>query len=442
LTLSYTPSLAYAQVDATTVQVPPGAAAEALPRHEVREPLSLPETIDLTAEHDDLWVRIRNGFAMRNLQSEQVMSQQAWYMNRPDLLRRIVDRSRRYLYHIALEIEKRGMPMELALLPMVESSFNPMAYSPARASGLWQFIPSTGKTYKLEQNAWIDERRDIVASTSAALEYLQTIYEMHGDWHLALASYNWGENAVARAVAKNAAKGLPTDYLSLTMPAETRNYVPKLQALKNIFSNPKLVAQLDLPPVPNKPFFSTVAKPATMDIKLAAKLAEMPVQEFVALNPANNRPVIKEQNSIVLPADKVDIFQANLENHDGELTSWQSYTLKKGERLETIAARHGISVAQLMSSNAIGRRTKVGPGTVLLVPTSRDAVAGLSALPTAPIEPPRAAKKVAKGKRAAGIRSVAGKSGKAGKRIVKSGGGRQRVVMRSGSAKKTLVAKR
>ena len=283
----------------------------------------------------------------------------------------MVERSSRYLHHIVEEIEKRGLPTELALLPMVESAYNPMAYSRSHASGLWQFIPATGKNYKLEQNWWIDQRRDVVASTSAALDYLQYIYEMHGDWHLALASYNWGEGAVGRAIAKNRANGLPTDYLSLTMPQETKHYVPKLQALKNIFSNPRTVAELGLRNVPNRPFFSTIAKPANMDVKVAAKLAEMRVEEFVALNPAHNRPVIMSDTPLVIPTDKVDTFMSNLEHHqnnDLPLSSWQAYTLRAGEKLEKLAPRFGMTVARLKEVNGIEGRIKLGPGFTLLVP--------------------------------------------------------------------------
>src|SRR6185503_8935706 len=203
-------------------------------RQTVRESLRGVARVDLTAPPDDLWQRIRIGFSMPNLDSPLVDEKVAYYAARPEYLKRMFERSRRYLHHIVEELERRGMPTELALLPMVESAFNPLAYSRAHASGLWQFIPGTGKRYELAQNWWFDARRDIVASTSAALDYLTDVYEMHGHWHLALASYNWGEGAVARAIAKNRAAGLPADYLSLTMPAETRHYVPKLQALKNI----------------------------------------------------------------------------------------------------------------------------------------------------------------------------------------------------------------
>ena len=179
----------------------------------------------------------------------------------------MVERSRPYLHHIVEELEARGMPTELALLPMVESSFNPNAYFAPTPRALWQFIPATGKRFNLEQNWWRDERRDIVASTNAALDYLQTIYDMHGDWHLALASYNWGEGAVKRAIVKNESRGLPTDYPSLNMPNETRHYVPKLQALKNIFGNAALISRLGLPFISNEPYFATLESPRPIDVK-------------------------------------------------------------------------------------------------------------------------------------------------------------------------------
>ena len=328
------------------------------------------QTIDLTSDVDDLFARMRNGFAMPDINNDLVLSHQQWYLNHPEHLRRVVERSSLYMHHIVEELDKRGMPMELALLPMVESAFNPMAYSRAKASGLWQFIPSTGKRYNLNQNWWKDERRDIVASTAAALDYLQTIYDLHGDWHLALASYNWGEGSVGRALNKNRALGLPGDYLSLTMPGETKNYVPKLQALKNIFSDPALVTELNLSPIPNRPYFSTVSKTSSIDVNVAAKLAEMPVKEFVALNPAHNRPVIQAESPIIIPAEKLETFMSNLEAHESSnkpLSYWQSYTLRPGDKLEKVAPRFGMSVANLKAVNGIQGKIKVGPGTTLLV---------------------------------------------------------------------------
>jgi membrane-bound lytic murein transglycosylase D len=196
-----------------------------------------------------------------------------------------------------------------------------MAYSRAHASGLWQFIPGTGKRYELKQNMWYDGRRDIVDSTSAALDYLKDVYDMHGDWHLALASYNWGENAVARAIEKNRRAGQPTDYLSLPMPRETRGYVPKLQALKNLIANPQAYG-VTLAPIPNEPYFATVNKTRDIDVQLAARLAEMDVDEFVALNPGFSRPLIRTSVAprIVLPADKVDT------------RTWRSTTTSRSSR--------------------------------------------------------------------------------------------------------------
>ncbi|GHU04093.1 lytic transglycosylase [Betaproteobacteria bacterium] len=347
------------------------APAGALTPVELPEQARMPQAIDLVNDPDDLFQRIRHGFAMPDLYNDLVLYHQQRYMSRPDYLRRMVERSSRYLHHIVEELDKRGMPMELALLPMVESAYNPMALSRSKASGLWQFIPSTGKRYNLGQDSWKDERRDIVASTAAALEYLQLIYEMHGDWHLALASYNCGEGAVGRAIDKNLAKGLPTDYLSLNLPNETQNYVPKLQALKNIFRNPTLIAALDLPKVSNQPYFTTFTTDSHIDVKLAAKLAEMPVEEFVALNPAHKRQVIKPDTSLVIPAEKLETFVSNLEAHGDDnkpLSAWQTYTMRPGDRLEKIAPRFGTTVAQLKAANGIRGKERLSPGQTLLVP--------------------------------------------------------------------------
>ncbi len=354
----------------TTARTPtPTVSAPSPASVEVKDSLRSIPTIDLTAVPADLWDRIRNGFSMPNLSNPLVQDRQIWYASRPSYVKHMVERSKRYLYYIVEELEKRGMPTELALLPMVESAFNPMAYSRARASGLWQFIPSTGKNYNLQQNSWYDGRRDVVASTGAALDYLQFLYDMHGDWHLALASYNWGENAVARAIERNRAKGLPTDYASLTMPEETRYYVPKLQALKNIVANPHSFG-VDLQAVANSPYFVTVQQTRDIDVRLAAKLADVPLSEFLALNPSHNRPVINANGAptLVLPADKARIFLANLERHGQPLVSWKSYTLKPGDKLDRIAKNSGISLARLKEINGIGRRTKVAPGYQLLLP--------------------------------------------------------------------------
>jgi len=355
-------------------------------RQEIKNRLAAQARIDRTAPVDDVWQRIRDGFAVPDLDNALVREKTRYYAARPEYMQRIVDRSRLYLYHIVEEIEKRGMPTELALLPMVESAFNPMAYSRAHASGLWQFIPGTGKRFELEQNWWYDARRDIVESTNAALDYLAKLYEMHGDWQLALASYNWGENAVARAIAKNQAAGLPTDYASLSMPAETRHYIPKLQALKNIIANPEPFG-IVLGPIPNQPYFTTITKLRDIDVQLAARLAEMPVAEFIALNPGFSRPIIRAEMTprIVLPADKVDVFHENLTAlGEKSLVSWKSYHPKQGETFESIAKKHGIMVGQLKEVNGIAVRSRQVP-RLLVVPTKADSAIGASTAQRLPI---------------------------------------------------------
>jgi membrane-bound lytic murein transglycosylase D len=344
-------------------------------RQVIKEPLRGVHKIDRTAAPDDVWQRIREGFAMPDLDNAVVREKTAYYAARPEYLQRIFDRSRIYLYHIVEELEKRGLPTELALLPMVESAFNPMAYSRAHASGLWQFIPGTGRRFELQQNWWYDGRRDIVESTKAALDYLTFLYEMHGDWHLALASYNWGEGSVARAIAKNRAAKLPTDYWHLPMPAETRQYIPKLQALKNIIANPGPLG-ITLDPIPNQPYFAAYTKLRDIDVQLAAKLAEMPVEQFIALNPGFSRPIIRAAVTprIVLPADKVDVFHDNLTRHDaGSLVSWKTYHPKKGETFESIAKKFSMTLGQLKEVNGIGPRTRMVPN-LLVVPSSRAAL--------------------------------------------------------------------
>ena len=362
------------------------AAKSVVPAPELAKPqetkdLETPHAIDLARPADDLWDRIRRGFAMADLESPLVGVRKRWYASQPEYLKRMIERSKLYLYYIVEEVEKRGMPTEIALLPMVESAFNPMAYSRSHASGLWQFIPSTGKTFKLSQNWWADSRRDVIASTNAALDYLQALYELHGDWYLALASYNYGENGVARAIERNRARGLPTDYLSLKMPPETRGYVPKLQALKNIISNPEAFGA-SFEPIPNEPYFVTVPTPSAIDIRLAATFAEMSVDELIALNPALNRPMISgpHTQTLVLPADRVDAFQRNLDAYDQPLTSWQPYTMKGGDSLDRLAAKHAIALSKLKLANGITSRTRVGPGFQLLLPLKGSGV-GAQPLP-------------------------------------------------------------
>jgi len=338
--------------------------------------------MDLTSAPPSLWQRIRNGFGLPDMASPLVREQEEWFAKRPEYMARTVERSSRYLYHIVDRIEKRGMPSEIALLPIIESAYNPVAYSRAHASGIWQFIPSTGKLYGLQQNFWYDGRRDVMAATDAALDYLEKLYDMFGSWDLALAAYNWGEGAVSRAIAKNVAKGQPIDYRSLHMPAETRYYMPKLQAVKNIIANPAQYG-IELAEVPNRPYFVAITTTKHMDVKLAAKLADMDVQEFVSLNPGNSRAVIKadSERSLLLPADKAGTFLSNLETHNEPLLTWQAYKLKSGETVDRVAARYGIDVGQLKHVNSIKGAQRVGAGATLLVPRQGNSAPYLPDMP-------------------------------------------------------------
>jgi membrane-bound lytic murein transglycosylase D len=351
-------------------------------------------TVDLTAAPTSLWDRIRQGFGVTDMATPLVQQQISWFANRPDFIKRTVERSSRYLYHIVEEVQKRGMPTEIALLPVIESAFNPVAYSRAHASGIWQFIPSTGKLYGLQQNFWYDGRRDVMAATNAALDYLQKLYEMFGSWDLALAAYNWGEGAVSRAIAHNTARGLPTDYQSLKMPAETRYYFPRLQAVKDIVANPAQYG-ITLDEIPNRPYFTTVTTSRHIDMRVAAKMADTPLEEFMSLNPGYSRPVIRadSEQTLLVPMEKADIFRANLENNNQPLVSWQAYQLKSGETLDKVAARHNVTVAYLRQVNSITPKRKIGAGTMVLVPTAASATPNLPDLPAPQITMVRAPKK-------------------------------------------------
>ncbi len=316
-----------------------------------------------------IWPRIREGFAFNTVKSRRVSQFERWYEKNPEYFERMIARSALFLHYIVEEVEKRGMPTELALLPMIESAYNPTAYSRAHASGIWQFIPSTGKNYGLEQNWWHDERRDVIAATGAALDYLEILHGEFNDWHLALAAYNWGENGVRRAIKRNKQRGRPTDYYSLRMPRETRNYLPKLQAVKNIISDPGRVG-LMLPDVLDRPYFTTVDALEHMDVEIAARLAEMSVEDFEILNAAYNRPVIASdgERKILLPLDKAETFARNLEYHDAPLVSWQTYALSKNESVEQVAKRFGMDANKLRQINGIKPYVKLRAGHSLLVP--------------------------------------------------------------------------
>ena len=318
----------------------------------------------------DIWERIRMGFAMPDLDNELVRNREVWYASRPDYFLRMTERSRPYIFHIVEELERRKMPTELALLPFIESAFNPQAVSSAKAAGMWQFMPATGKYFDLKQNLFRDERRDVLESTRAALDYLQKLYNMFGDWHLALAAYNWGEGSVSRALARNKAQGKPLTYSDLRMPDETRFYVPKLQAVKNIIAQPEAFKTV-LPLIQNHPFFRSVPIDRDIDVDMAAKLANVSLKDFKALNPAMSRPVILAAGTpqILLPWDNATVFENNLQSRAGaRLSSWTAWLAPRTMKAEDVAKEVGMPVAQLRAINGIPPRMLVKAGSTLLVP--------------------------------------------------------------------------
>ena len=328
------------------------------------------------AAPSDLWERIRRGFAMPDLRNELVADREQWYSTRADYIQRMAERSSKYLFHIVEELERRNMPTELALLPYIESAFNPLAVSSAKAAGMWQFMPATGTSYDLKQNAFRDDRRDVLASTRAALDYLQKLHDMFGDWDLALAAYNWGEGSVARAIARNEKAGLGTSYGELTMPAETRMYVPKLQAVKNIIAHPEQYG-LTLPPIGNHPYFDTVDITRDIDVAVVARMANISEADFRALNPSLHRPVILAAGMprILLPWDSAQTFRRNVEaSNDGQLASWTVWTVPTTMSVASAAQRTGTSEALLRSINAIPPRMMIKAGSALMVarPASSD----------------------------------------------------------------------
>ena len=251
--------------------------------------------------------------------------------------------------------------------------------SVARASGMWQFIPSTGRDFELKQNVFRDDRRDVLASTRAALDYLQKLYGMFGDWHLALAAYNWGEGSVQRAIAKNQRAGLPTDYQSLRMPAETQGYVPKLQAVKNIVARPESFG-LKLPELMNHPYFLSVPIEHDIDVGLAIQLADIPIEEFQNLNPQMNRPVILANGTpqLLLPYDNANRFVRDLPLHRGPLASWTAWVAPKSMKSAEAAHIAGMSEEQFREVNRIPARMTIRAGSTLLVPRGRSMIADVS----------------------------------------------------------------
>ena len=334
--------------------------------------------------YTDLLDRVRVGFAIEDVQSYAVDREVETYRSRPDFLDRTFKRGSRYLYYIVTELERRNMPLELALLPVVESAFNPVAYSRSRASGLWQFIPSTGKHYGLKQNWWVDERRDVLMSTNAALDYLQRLHDyFDGDWYLAIAAYNGGEGTVKAAILRNAGAGRPTDFWSLDLRPETRDYVPKLLAIRRIVGDPSAYG-LEFAPIANVPYFGVVDPGRQVNLEEAATLAGISRDDMFALNPAFNRMTTPPDgpHRLLLPVGNVEQFQLAMATEEGVAKvaanavappPVRTHRVRAGDTLSGIARRYGVQVSDLSAANGMRSSSTIHPGDTLKIPGVFDA---------------------------------------------------------------------
>ena len=320
----------------------------------------------------DLWSRIREGFAMEGTDHERTEAELRYYLRHPAFMDSVAARAKPYLHYIVEQVDARGMPMEIALLPVVESAFQPFAYSHGRAAGIWQFIPGTGRHFGLDQTWWYDGRRDIVASTEAALEYLERLHGMFdGDWQLALAAYNAGEGTVMRAIRRNADAGRPTDYWSLRLPRETRHYVPRLLAVRKMVESPD-VHGIAFRSIADEPYLDVVDIDSQIDLALAAEMAEIPVDDLYRLNPGYNRWATGPDgpHRIALPRERVDAFTRGLDGlPEEERVQWTRHRVESGQTLGQIARRYDTTVAVLQETNDINGHI-IRAGSHLIVPVS------------------------------------------------------------------------
>jgi membrane-bound lytic murein transglycosylase D len=345
---------------------------------EARQSLESVESEISHATYDDVWERMRQGFRLEPNTHTRISRELRHYRKQSNYIELIQERSRPYIHFILNELEKRDMPLEIALLPAIESTYHPFAYSSGRAMGLWQFIPSTGRSFGLKQNNWYDGRRDVVASTRAALEYLKRLNEFFdGDWELALAAYNAGAGTVQRAMRKNKAHGKPSDYWSLQLPKETSRYVPRLLALSRIFAAPEKYG-LTLQKIPDEPYFQTVNLDTPINLKLAARLADLSLDELQLLNPGYKRLVTPPggPHKLLLPLDKTQGFRTQLaELPQEKRVQWAHYKIRKGDSLSQIALHHNVSVTTLKEANNLQTNT-ILVGQRLVIPNTTDQSVG------------------------------------------------------------------
>ena len=385
-------SISYTETIQTKATLSTAAGAEPAvtpPAEDTSSALSTPPSEDqgdqiiATRQYADLWQRLRAGYALPPLKSPLIARHEQWFANNPEYMEAMVHRARMYLYYIVEEVEKRGIPMEIALLPAIESAYKPQAYSRARAAGLWQFIPSTGRIYGLRMNWWYDGRRDVLASTQAALDYLEKLRDQFdGDWQLALAAYNCGEGKVERLMNENRRKGLPTDYSSLKkLPRETQHYVPKLMAMVNIIADPAKYG-LQLASIPDTEFFARVETDGQIDLGVVARLTDMPVDELFMINPGYQRWVTDPNgpHELLVPADKKDALIAGLTKlADDERMQWTRHEVQRGDTMSRIAGRYNVTVESIRSVNNM-KTNQLTLGQNLIIPVSANKV--FAAMPT------------------------------------------------------------
>jgi len=361
----------------------PASAPAAMPSESDKPAETIPEAAK--SDSSDIWARLRKGFTMKPLDSPLVDQEVQWFVNNPEYMQRMMERARLYLYYIADEVEKRGMPMEIALLPAIESAYKPHAYSRARAVGLWQFMPRTGKLYGLKANWWYDGRRDVQASTQAALDYLEKLYnDFDGDWHLALAAYNAGEGKIARMMKYNERKGKPTDFQYLKLKRETQHYVPKLMAMVRIVADPAKYG-VQLASIPNEPYFARVDTDSQVDLGVVAKLVDVSVDDLHDINPGYTRWATDPNgpHHLLVPADKKDALIEGLNNlPEEDRVQWMHHAVKRGDTLHDIARRYHVTVPVIRTANNL-HSNLLRSGQDLLIPISASAVSSPQVIRTA-----------------------------------------------------------
>jgi len=335
-----------------------------------------PREILIQEKPENIWKVVNKGYGIpdpkKKWAKKVVKKYERWYSEHPVYTYRMFERTKRYIYYVVQEVKKRNMPMEIALLPIIESAYNPIARSNMKAVGLWQFIPSTGKNYGLKQNWWKDERSNVILSTNASLNYLEKLYKQFGTWELALAGYNAGEGKVAREIKKNKRRKRPTDYYTISLPRETDEYVSKLIAMKHIIQNPSKF-NVDVPYIPNAPYFGEVTLTEQMDIDLILKLADISSEEFELLNAHHKRPLIpKEQEPtiILLPKYKIETYNKNLAEHNEPLSNWVLYKPKRKESIMKVAKRFDINLSTFKRINSLNGRVTFRRNSTVLIPKS------------------------------------------------------------------------